>query len=305
MPQKIIIATRQSPLALWQTEKVRHLLLQIDAKLQIEFLPLTTRGDEHKDVALSAIGGKSLFAKELQTAVITKKADIAVHSVKDLAAVTLPELKLAAILEREDPRDVLISANALSFQELPRGAVIGTASPRRRCQLLHLRPDLEIKLLRGNVGTRLAKIANHHYDAIVLAAAGLKRLELQQHVTEYFAAEFLLPAIGQGAIGVECRIDDTDLQRLLAQINHPQTAFAVSSERAVNARLGGNCFTPIAALAKVNNEQLTLTARLGSLDGSRLLASQYAGTIHEAEAIGRLVADDLIQQGGKSLLEQN
>lgn len=301
--KKLVLVTRNSRLALWQAEYVKHCLQTIHPHLLVEIVPKITRGDIHCDVPLRNIGGKNLFAKELQLILLRGEADIAVHSVKDLAAKTLPDLQLAAILERADPRDALLSSKFASLDALPEGAVVGTASPRRQSQLLAYRSDLSIKLLRGNLETRLKKLASQQYDAIILAVAGLQRLDLTDKITEYLTPEILLPAIGQGAIGVECRAADVVTQALLSPLNHVVTAACVRAERAVNARLGGDCFTPIAAWATCNNDYITLKARVGSLNGKTLLTATAGGLWHEAETIGASAAQSLLEQGAAQFLQ--
>lgn len=298
----IIIATRKSQLALWQAEYVKQLLLQHYPQLDIVFLTKTTTGDERQDVSLSAIGGKNLFVKELQAAVLAKEADIAVHSIKDLSCTPHPELLLAAMCERADPRDAFLSHRYPSLQLLPPKSIIGTSSPRRECQLKFLRPDLTYTLLRGNVDTRIKKLKLGEYDAIILAAAGLTRLNLLDDVTEYFSPTEMLPAIGQGAIGIECRSDDTLMQEFLEPLNHLPTYYCVSAERAVNRYLGGDCFTPIAAHANLVNDQLTLMALVGSLTTQEIISTKIQGPSHSAEALGAEAAKNLLNKGAAQLL---
>lgn len=300
--QILKLITRQSPLALWQAEQVKSQLEKYHQNICVKIIPKKTTGDKQQTVALNQIGGKSLFVKELQAALLTQEADIAVHSVKDLAAKNLPGLKLTAVLERGDSRDAFISNKFNYLNDLPTSAIIGTASPRRQSQLLAIRPDFSIKLLRGNIATRLKKLADNEFDAIILAAAGLQRLELTTHIRSYFSHELLLPAIGQGAIGVECRADDKTTQALLAPLNHKITFACVSAERAVNARLGGNCFTPIAAHAQHHQGIIKLSARVGSLDGQKMLCANAAGKLNAAENIGLLVAEKLLEKGAEPLL---
>lgn len=303
MTKTIRIATRTSPLALWQTERVKAKLLEKNPQLHIEFIKLLTAGDRQKDIPLTDIGGKILFVKALQNAVLENRADIAVHCIKDMSVTDCPGLCLAAILEREDPRDVLASQKHVILKDLPPGAVIGTSSPRRQSQLLHLRPDLTIKLLRGNVGTRLNKLANQQYDAIILAAAGVKRLALTDVISEYLPTTNFLPAIGQGALGMECRTDDAALCELIASLSHPSTYACVTAERAVNKVLGGDCHTPIAAHAVLSNNRLSIRAQLGSLDGKQMLHASAEGSIKAAKALGHQVGHALLDQGGKQLLD--
>ncbi len=299
----LIMVTRSSRLALWQAKWVKKQLQQHHPDLNIEIKPRSTIADNNPHIALQEIGGKGLFVKELQSALLDKKADIAVHSVKDLAAKDFPGLTLAAVTKRGDPRDVLVSQKFNTLAHLPNKAVLGTASPRRQSQLLALRPDLTIKLLRGNVTTRLEKLAAGAYDAIVLAAAGLQRLGLSQHIHEYFEPEQLLPAIGQGAIGIECRLEDLTTQKRLSPLNHAITQACVSAERAVNAQLGGNCFTPIAAHATHYDGVIELTARVGSLDGKASVFSKASAACVHAESLGTQVGNDLINKGATRFLQ--
>lgn len=300
--QKIKLVTRQSPLALWQAQQVKSQLENHHKNICVEVIPKTTVGDKQQTIALNQIGGKNLFVKELQAALLTQQADIAVHSVKDLAAKNINGLKLAAVLERGDSRDAFVSNKFNCLADLPLSAVVGTASPRRQSQLLAIRSDLSIKLLRGNIATRLKKLTDGVFDAIILAAAGLQRLELTAHIRSYFSHESLLPAIGQGAIGIECRTDDKTTQALLAPLNHEITFACVSAERAVNARLGGNCFTPIAAHAHCHQGVIVLTARVGSLDGKKILCASSSDKLNSAENIGLAVAEKLLAKGAESLL---
>ncbi len=300
--QKLIIATRQSPLALWQTEYVKAQLQQHHPDITVEILGKTTEGDRKKDVALNKIGGKNLFAKELQQLLISGQADIAVHSIKDLSVTQPKGLQLACVCKRADPRDAFLAIKHESLNALPNNAIIGTASPRRQCQLLALRPDLQIKLLRGNVGTRLAKLAAGEFDAILLAAAGLTRLKLEQQITEYLDPSLFIPAIGQGAIGIECREDNEEACNLLAPLNDTETAICIEAERAVNRILGGDCFTPIGAHATIEKNTLTLNAMVGALDGSRVINASKSGKLAEATTLGSDVAETLLIDGAKELL---
>lgn len=301
----ITLATRKSKLALWQAKFVKQQLLAHHPQLDVQLIAQSTAGDNNPDVALANIGGKDLFAKELQTLVLNKKADIAVHSIKDLAAITLAGLQLAAICEREDPRDVFISKTYAHFKDLKPHAIVGTASPRRQSQLLYQRPDLSIKLLRGNVNTRLQKLEDGIYDAIILAAAGIKRLGMSDRITEYFNPQTMLPAIGQGAIGIECRADDDTLLPLLQCLNHETTHACVQAERAVNAHLHGNCFTPIAAFAQLNQSTLQLEARIGALDGNEMICAKSEGHPTDAKLIGTRVAESLLSKGAGRILQSH
>jgi hydroxymethylbilane synthase len=295
------LATRKSPLALWQANAVKQQLQTHHPDLRIDLVELLTSGDKNTQTALNQVGGKSLFVKELQTALLENTADIAVHSVKDMSVAPTPGLILAAICQREDPRDALVARRAPGWRELPVGAVVGTASPRRQCQLLAHRPDLLIQPLRGNVGTRLAKLDNGDFDAIILACAGLKRLGLGARITQYLAPAEFLPAIGQGALGIECRADDFATQSLVQCLDDWATHQCVKAERAVNFRLGGDCYTPIGAYAQTDGQRLTMQAMIGALDGRTLLKATESGALTDAERIGEQLAEQLLSQGAEAL----
>lgn len=300
----IRIATRESPLALWQAEYVKARLLAHHPALQVELVPMTTRGDQILGSPLSQIGGKGLFIKELEVAMLEGRADIAVHSMKDVPMEFPEGLGLVAICEREDCRDAFVSNTYATIEALPQGAVIGSSSLRRQCQLRAWRPDLQLRDLRGNVGTRLRKLDAGEYDAIILAGAGLIRLELQQRIREFLPTGLSLPAGGQGAVGVEARLDDADTRQLLQCLHHEPTALCVNAERAMNARLQGGCQVPIAALAVLeDNEQLYIRGLVGSVDGSRILRSEIRGAAHLGEELGVILAEDLLRQGAAALLE--
>ena len=298
----IRIATRKSPLALWQAEHVAERLRQAHPGLRVELLGMTTRGDKILDSPLAKIGGKALFVKELEQGLLDRSADIAVHSMKDVPA-ELPEgLHLGAILERHDPRDAFISNGYASFDELPQGAVVGTASLRRQCQLLARRPDLRIETLRGNVNTRLAKLDAGEYDAIVLAASGLQRLGLDPRIREILSAEASLPAVGQGALGIECRIDDPRVNDLIAPLIDADTTARVTAERAMSACLQGGCQVPIGGYALLEDGELFLRGLVGSPDGTRVIRGEIKGPIAEAERLGRHLGEDLLGRGGGEIL---
>lgn len=298
------LATRKSPLALWQAHYVKQILETHHPHLKIEFVTLVTAGDKNVDTPLIESGGKSLFVKELQQALLENQADIAVHSIKDMSATPCTGLQFAAICEREDPRDVLVSRTVSRWQDLPPNAIVGTTSPRRQSQLLALRPDIQIKSLRGNVGTRLEKLDRGDFDAVILAAAGLKRLGLQSWITQYFDVEEFFPAIGQGALGIECRANDAQTQAWTACLDHPPTHQCVIAERAVNVRLGGDCYTPIGAYATIKNERLFLQAMVGSLDGYHIIREKHDGLIAHAEHIGTELAEKLLARGASALLSR-
>ena len=298
------IATRKSALALWQAEFVKAQLEHFHADVRVELVPMSTQGDIILDTPLAKIGGKGLFVKELEQAMLDGRADIAVHSMKDVP-VEFPEgLALHTICEREDPRDAFVSNNFANLSELPKGAVVGTSSLRRQCQIRALRPDLVIKDLRGNVNTRLAKLDDGHYDAIILAAAGLLRLKMDKRIADYIEPEVSLPANGQGAVGIECRIDDEVTKALLAPLEHTQTRIRVNAERAMNRHLEGGCQVPIGAYALVDGEQVHLRGLVGAVDGSEILHDEVTGHINDAEAIGVQLAKKLLAQGADKILAE-
>ena len=299
------IATRKSPLALWQAEEVSRLLIKFHPKIKIELVTMTTQGDKILDTPLSKIGGKGLFVKELEVGMLEGKADIAVHSMKDVPMAFPDGLHLSVVLEREDPSDAFVSNTYNKLADLPLNAKVGTCSLRRQTQLKETRPDIEILDLRGNVNTRLAKLDNGDYDAIILASAGLKRLGFEDRISESIPTEQSLPAIGQGAIGIECRSDDKEINDLLAPLNHPETALRVSAERAQNIRLNGGCQVPIGGYAElIGNDQIRLRGLLGFSDGSQVFRSEKTGSQADAESIGVAVAEDLLAQGGDKVLTQ-
>jgi hydroxymethylbilane synthase len=301
--RKIIIATRGSKLALWQANWVKASLENGPEGLQAELKMIKTTGDKILDVPLARVGGKGLFVKEIEEALLRGEADIAVHSMKDVPA-ELPEgLHLAAICEREDPVDALVSRGGSSrFSELPHGAHIGTSSLRRRCQLLGKRPDLLISDLRGNLDTRLRKLDEGVYDAIVLAAAGLKRLGFEGRITEYLRSDTMLSAVGQGAVGIECREKDPFVNAILAPLNHPGTSTAVRAERGFLRRLEGGCQVPIAAYARVTKAGIELEGLVGSPEGDEIIRDHMAGALGEPEALGAALASELIKRGGGRIL---
>jgi len=296
------IATRKSALALWQAEFVKAQLEHFHDDVRVELVPMSTQGDIILDTPLAKIGGKGLFVKELEQAMLDGRADIAVHSMKDVP-VEFPEgLALHTICEREDPRDAFVSNHFADLNELPEGAVVGTSSLRRQCQIRALRPDLEIRDLRGNVNTRLAKLDAGQYDAIILAAAGLIRLEMGERIADYIEPEVSLPANGQGAVGIECRIEDEVTKALLAPLEHTHTRIRVNAERAMNRRLEGGCQVPIGAYALVDGEQVYLRGLVGAIDGSEILRDEVSGHINEAEKLGIELAEKLLAQGADKIL---
>ena len=304
MAEKIIrIATRKSPLALWQAEHVAERLNKFFPEVQTELVKMVTQGDKILDAPLAKIGGKGLFVKELELGILEGSADIAVHSMKDVP-VEFPEgLHLSAILNREDPTDAFVSNKYSSLAELPADAKIGTSSLRRQCQIKEKFPDAEILSLRGNVNTRLAKLDAGEYDAIILASAGLKRLGMTERITECLDTSTSLPAIGQGAIGIECRKDDSDTNFILKSLHDEQTSIRIIAERAMNARLQGGCQVPIAGFAEIQGGQLVMRGLVGSPDGTLLYRAERQGTLAQAEEIGIAIADDLLAQGADKILQ--
>lgn len=297
------IATRQSPLALWQAEHIRARLEALHANLKVELVTFVTQGDKILDTPLAKIGGKGLFVKELEAALLDGRADLAVHSMKDVP-MALPEgLSLAVICEREDPLDAFVSNTYNSFDDLPQGAKVGTSSLRRKCQILKQRPDLEIIDLRGNVGTRLSKLDAGNYDAIILASAGLKRLGLGERIRHTLEPVVSLPAVGQGALGLECRSQDQTVLDLILPLMHTETNACVRAERAFNAYLEGGCQVPIAGYATLENGQIHLEGRVGSVDGQTLLKAQQVGLPEQAEQLGVKLAQDLLAQGAGEILK--
>lgn len=301
--ETVRIATRQSQLALWQANHVADQLRQFHPDLDVELVGMTTQGDRILDSPLAKIGGKGLFVKELEQGLLTGIADLAVHSMKDVP-VELPDgLHIAAVLQREDPRDAYVSGDWPGVAELPPGARVGTSSLRRRCQLAASRPDLEILDLRGNVGTRLDKLERGDYDAIILAAAGLRRLGLEQRIRQLLAPDVMLPAIGQGAIGIECRRGDDRIEKLLAPLNDADTHICVDAERALNARLQGGCQVPIAGHAELGHGVLLLRALVGRPDGSQVVHGVISGRPEDAAELGEVLADDLLGRGAREILD--
>lgn len=298
------IATRKSQLALWQAGHVAMLLRQAHPGLDVELLPIVTQGDRIQDRSLAAIGGKGLFIKELEVALEEERADIAVHSMKDLPG-DLPEgLIIAAVLERADPRDALIAANAAGLADLPRGARVGTSSLRRQAQLLAARADLRIEALRGNVDTRLRRFDAGELDAIVLACAGLIRLGLASRIGARLDTRVCLPAVAQGVIGIECRAADARTLGLLAVLNHRETRIAMDAERAFAHRLGGSCQSPIAAHARLDGDTLMLEGMVAEPDGSLLLRDAQSGSAARPAALGELLAERVLAAGAGALLER-
>lgn len=303
MRASITIATRGSKLALWQAERVKSLLRAAEPALSVELLPVKTRGDKILDVPLSKVGGKGLFVKEIEEALLDGRADLAVHSMKDVPAELAPDLTMAAISERGNPFDALISAGDLGLADLPEGAVVGTSSLRRGCQILAARPDVEIKTLRGNVGTRLRKLDEGQYQAVVLAAAGLERLGFADRISERLEPPAFLPAVGQGALGVEIRAGDDELAELLSRAVHSETdAVEIAAERGFLARLGGTCQTPLAAFARLADGEVEIEGLIGRPDGSELIRGSARGPAAEASDVGRGLAEELLGRGGQAIM---
>lgn len=302
--QILRIATRQSPLALWQAEHVASRLQQAFPELQTELVKMVTRGDKILDAPLAKVGGKGLFVKELEQGMLDGIADIAVHSMKDVP-VEFPEgLHLAVILDREDPSDAFVSNHYARLEDLPANARIGTSSLRRQCQIKAQFPQAEILSLRGNVNTRLAKLDAGEYDAIILASAGLKRLGLQDRISQALTSQQSLPAIGQGAIGIECRSDDQRVHEYLKVLHDETTSTRVSAERAMNLRLNGGCQVPIAGFAEIHEQRIYLRGLVGNPDGSVLYRAEAWGELEQAEQLGISVAEDLLRQGADKILQE-
>lgn len=302
MADTIRIATRTSPLALWQAEHVARRLQELHPGLHIEMVGMVTRGDKILDSPLSKIGGKGLFVKELEVGMLEGSADIAVHSMKDVPMEFPEGLHLPIIMEREDPRDAFVSNEYANLDALPEGAIVGTSSLRRQTQIRARYPHLQIRDLRGNVNTRLSKLDNGEYAAIILASAGLIRLEFQHRITAYLSTEQSLPAIGQGAIGIECRRHDPRVETLLEPLRHPQTTICVRAERAMNKRLNGGCQIPVAGFAELEEGALRMRGLIGFPDGSEVYTCELRGCVVDPEDLGVLVAEDLLAQGGDKVL---
>ncbi|MDE2091242.1 MAG: hydroxymethylbilane synthase [Gammaproteobacteria bacterium] len=303
-PEPLRIATRNSALALWQARHVAARLQTLAAPRPIELLPLTTQGDRNLQDSLALAGGKGLFVKELETALADQRADLAVHSMKDVPVELPANFMIAAVLEREDPRDAFVSLHWTSLTALPPGARVGSSSLRRQCQLLKHRPDLRILPLRGNVDTRLRKLEQGDYDAVILAVAGLKRLQLAHKITAVLDVQVSLPAIAQGTIGIECRSADQETRNVLAQLNHAPTWQRTLAERALNQGLSGSCNLPIAGYAELDAQTLRLRGRVGLPDGSRVVEGEIQGPATEGEVLGRRLAADMLGRGAAEVLRQ-
>ena len=304
MRKEIRLGTRASALALWQAEWVKAELEKKYPGLTVPLTKIKTTGDKILDVPLAKVGGKGLFVKEIEEAMLAEEIDIAVHSMKDVPTFFPDGLHLSCITKREDARDALLSRNNVKFNDLPKGANIGTSSLRRQAQIMSIRPDFNIQQLRGNVDTRLRKLKEGQFDAIILAAAGVKRLGLAENVTEYISPEISLPAIGQGALGIECRIDDRELNDMIAFFNHADTRTCVTGERALLRRLEGGCQVPIACYGQMQDGLLNLVGLVGSVDGKRIIKDSIMGPPEKAEKLGVTLAEKLLSQGADVILRE-
>jgi hydroxymethylbilane synthase len=302
--KEIRVGTRGSALALWQAEWVKAELEKKYPGMTVSLTKIKTTGDKILDVPLAQVGGKGLFVKEIEEAMLAQEIDIAVHSMKDVPTMFPDGLHLACITKREDARDALLSRNHVKFKDLPKGASVGTSSLRRQAQLMNVRPDFKIQQLRGNVDTRLRKLKEGQFDAIILAAAGVKRLGLAGNVTEYIDAAISLPAIGQGALGIECRVDDRELNDMIAFFNHTDTRTCVTGERALLRRLEGGCQVPIACYGRIEGGKLHLTGLVGSVDGKRIIKDTIEGEPEKAEKLGVTLAEKLLSQGADVILRE-
>jgi hydroxymethylbilane synthase len=301
LERKIVVGSRQSRLALVQTRWVIERLKALGLPFSFEIKAIVTKGDRIVDRMLSKVGGKGLFVKEIEQALLNKEIDFAVHSVKDMPAELPPGLELVCLPEREDPRDCLISKDGYGLDDLPPGAVLGTSSLRRSAQLLKVRPDLTVKWIRGNIDTRLRKLEEENYDAIVLAASGLKRLGNTEQITQFLEPDICLPAVGQGALGIECRSDDEELKQVLAKIHHSPTARCVSAERVFLNEMGGSCHVPVACYGREQEGYLLLTGLIASPDGHNVLKASLRGT--DPHLLGKQLADELKAQGASQILD--
>jgi hydroxymethylbilane synthase len=304
MKRTIRIATRESRLAMWQAEHVAAELCRHHPGLTVELVPMTTKGDQILDTTLAKIGGKGLFIKELETAMLEGRADIAVHSMKDVPAEMPEGFEIVAVLEREDPRDALVSADYMRIEDIPAGSVVGTSSLRRQAQLQHARPDLAVEPVRGNVETRLRKLDHGHFSAILLAAAGLKRLGLAERIAGFLPYEVSLPAVGQGAVGIEALRGNTEVAQLVAALEHADTRRCVDAERAFAGGLGASCESPVAGFAVIAGDEIHLRGLVATRDGASVLHGERRGAAAEAGAIGAALARDLFDRGAAALLQE-
>jgi len=302
MANPIKIGTRGSKLAFWQANWVKSALETVHAATRIELVSIKTKGDKILDVPLAKVGGKGLFVKEIEEALMDGRIDMAVHSMKDMPSEIPPELCIGAIPERETPKDVLISKNGLSLFELPSGALIGTASLRRAAQIRHLRPDIIVLPLRGNLDTRLKKLESENLDAIVLAAAGVRRLHFEDRITQYLDEHQMIPAVGQGALCIEIRASDEKVHGLIATLEHPPTRTVVSGERAFLTRLGGGCQVPVAAYGRLDQSGFVLTGLVSNIEGTQILQETLTGPKSSPESIGIKLAERLLSMGADKIL---
>lgn len=302
--QIVKVATRKSPLALWQATYISERLKALHPNLEVELVPMSTRGDKLLDAPLAKVGGKGLFIKELETALIDGRADIAVHSMKDVPVQLPPGMHIPVITERGDPRDVLVSAKGVRLKELPSGSRVGTSSLRRKCQLLALRSDLDLVNARGGVNTRLGKLDNGDFDALILANIGLVRLGLADRITENLEPESMLPSVGQGALGIECRLGDKFIEQVICRLNDKNSSVRNRAERAMNQQLQGGCQAPIAGYADWSGELLRLRGLVASVNGDEMLFEQAKGSPDEPEDLGRQVAEALLSRGAARLLSK-
>jgi hydroxymethylbilane synthase len=300
----IHIGTRASLLALWQANWIKDTLEEQNAGLKVELIKIKTTGDKILDVPLAKVGGKGLFVKEIEDALLSNKIDLAVHSMKDVPT-DLPEgLHIASITEREDPRDALLSRGGCKMKELPHHAKVGTSSLRRQAQILNVRPDFKINQLRGNLDTRIKKLTTKELDAVILAAAGIRRMGWTDKITEYIPTEVCLPAIGQGAVGIETRVHDEVINALVSRLNHVPTSIAVRAERAFLKRLEGGCQVPIAAFGEINGKNIKLRGLVGRIDGSEIIKDSLEGSVDRGEEMGRELAEKLLSMGAGEILSE-
>lgn len=304
MKKKIRVGSRDSVLAMWQTRFVIEQLQQVTDAYEFEIVSLKTKGDKILDVSLAKIGDKGLFTKELEVGLLQGEIDFAVHSMKDMPTVLPEGLQISSLLKRHNPADVLISEKYQSFAELPQGAKVGTSSLRRKAQLLHARPDLDIHDLRGNLQTRMRKMQEENFDGIILAAAGVERLNWHDKITEELSYDICLPAVSQGVIGVETRVDDSEIIALVQLVHDVQTASCVTAERALLKSLEGGCQIPIGAYAQLNDDMVVLQGLVGSLDGKTIIRDEISGPAAQSEQLGQQLAQRLSEQGGQAILEE-
>jgi hydroxymethylbilane synthase len=302
--KKLTIGTRGSPLALWQAHWIKSQLESLHSDLTVDLVKIKTSGDKIQDVPLAKVGGKGLFTKEIEESMLRYETDIAVHSMKDVPVQFPPSLTLSVVTEREDPRDALIARNGLKLDTLPKGSRVGTGSFRRTTQLLNYRPDLEVVPMRGNVQTRLDKLESEGLDAIILAAAGLIRLDMADHITEYIEPEIMLPGGGQGAVGIESRKEDLRVMNRIFPLDHEETHLALEAERAFLTRLEGGCQVPIGVYATIEGETLHLRGLVGSLDGKQMLKAERKGSVEDPEAIGFELAGEILGMGADKILKE-